>query len=111
VGLVLFIAFGRGKPIPKYEAEISRLETINSSLEFDNTMLMVENEASKKKLNDLDDALLVLTDELETTQSVIDFLTKIRENGKSNYVNQLPDDAVAGEIAEYLKRRKAKRGS
>jgi len=108
VGLALFIAFGRTKPIEKYEGEIATLTTLNEGLETQNSRLFNENVASNKREEILDEIMLSLTEELANGKSVIEYLIKLKENGKTDYVNELSDDAIPVEFTAYLKRRAGK---
>jgi len=106
VGLALFIIFGRTKPIPKYEAEIATLETLNESLISDVDDLTKENKDSEKRYNKLDAKYRLTMIDLLLSDDIIKRLQAKRPtNGKSPYVDSLSDDAIIGEFTGYFERR------
>tara|TARA_R110000868_G_scaffold145027_1_gene364853 strand:- start:2568 stop:2963 length:396 start_codon:yes stop_codon:yes gene_type:complete len=109
VALVLFIAFGRNKPVEKYEAEIATLTTINDVLEKDNVKFSKLNKESAKKYDKLDAAYKRTIIDLALSNDELDRLKKLRPtDGKSDYVDGLSDDAIIGEFTGYLQRRTKK---
>jgi len=106
VGLVLFVAFGRTKPIEDYEAEIATLETLNKGLESDIEDLDEDNKASYIRYMILDKEYTLTVRDLEESDEIIKRLTQKRPtNGKSPYVDSLSDDAIIGEFTGYFERR------
>ena len=106
VGLVLFVAFGRTKPIEDYEAQIATLETLNKGLESDIEDLDEDNKASYIRYMILDKEYTLTVRDLEESDEIIKRLTQKRPtNGKSPYADSLSDDAIIGEFTEYFERR------
>jgi len=106
VALVLFIAFGRNKPVEKYEAEIATLTTINDVLEKDNIKFSKSNKESEKRYKKLDAEHRLTMIDLVRSNEELDRLKKLRPtDGKSDYVDGLSDDAIIGEFTGYLQRR------
>jgi len=106
VVLVLFIAFGRTKPIEEYDTEIATLKTENTGLVDDNKALRFENTISNERYNDLDKEYNITLEDLKTSDDIIARLRAKRpKNGKSNYVDNLSDDAIIGEFTKYFERR------
>ena len=106
VGLVLFVAFGRTKPIEEYDAEIATLKTLNIGLENSVVKLTNENTASKDRFDELDEEYTITVEELvESNKTIKRLQTKRPTNGKSPYVDSLSDNAIIGEYTEYFKRR------
>ena len=106
VALVLSIAFGRTKPIEKYEAEIATLTTLNVGLAEDVKQLTLVNNNSKMRFSQLDkEYKLNLADLIESDKIIERLKTKRQTNGKSDYVDSLSDDAIIGEFTGYFERR------
>ena len=106
VALVLFIAFGRTKPIEEYDAEIATLKTENKGLISDVDRLEKDNKDSDKRYKQLTKEYAITMSDLIESDKIIKRLTEKRPtNGKSPYVDSLSDDAIIGEYTEYFKRR------
>lgn len=106
VALILFVAFGRTKPIEEYEGEIATLKTENLNIAEDNKRLSKVNEESIIRYKTLDKEYKLTLDDLKTSDEIIARLrTKRPTNGKSNYVDSLSDDAIIGEFTRYFERR------
>lgn len=106
VGLALFVAFGRTKPIEKYEAEIATLETLNKGLILDIVGLTKLNSESEDRYKKLDRDYVATVEDLEESNATIKRLQNKRPtNGKSPYVDSLSDDAIIGEFTGYFERR------
>ena len=106
--LALFIAFGRTKPIPMYEAEIATLQTKNEQLESENESLSKEKDELDDDIAVFDENLTKVSDELAKSKSEIARL-KRKRNEIPDSVDKLPDDSIAVELTKYLQRRKDKR--
>tara|TARA_R110000868_G_scaffold176916_3_gene414957 strand:+ start:34707 stop:35075 length:369 start_codon:yes stop_codon:yes gene_type:complete len=104
VVLVLFIIFGRTKPIPKYEAEIATLTTINVGLEKDNVELIKTKANDDKAIAKYDENLIKVSKELISSKAEINRLNK-RRNEIPNYVNGLGNDALIGIFTNQVKRK------
>ena len=105
VALVLFVIFGRTKPIEKYETEIATLTTINVGLISDNEELIKTKESDNKAIAKYDENLIIISKELISSKAEIKRLNEVRDE-IPNFVDGLSDDAVTGELTEYLERRK-----
>jgi len=106
IGLTLFIAFGRTKPINKYEAEIATLETMNKGLTSDIEDLTNSNAESKKRYEMLDKDYIATVKDLEESDALLKRLQAKRPtNGKNPYIDSLSDDAIIGEFTKYFERR------
>lgn len=104
VALVLFVIFGRTKPIPKYEAEIATLTTINIGLTDENDELANAKEEYDDDIILFNENLTKVSKKLVDSQAEIERLNRVR-NEIPNTVNELPDVAIAGEFSGYLIRR------
>jgi cell division protein FtsB len=104
IGLVLFIAFGRSKPIPKYEAEIATLTTMNSILEGEIMDLAEDKYNSDETIAKYTKELDELSNELAKSKREIIRLKKQRDE-IPDFIRNLPNDSVAGEFTRYLQRR------
>jgi len=104
VALVLFVIFGRTKPIPKYEAEIATLTTLNNTLLVDNKSLVKTKAKDDDDIAKYDENLIKVSKELIKSKDEIKRLNRVR-HAIPNTVADLPNDSVAGEFTDYLQRR------
>jgi len=109
VVLILFIVFGRTKPIEEYDAEIATLTTINIGLEEKNEELSGIKDGYDEDIAKYDEDLTKVSKELLISNAEIKRLNGLRD-GIPNFVGELPNDSVAGEFTRYLQRR-TKRGT
>ena len=99
-----FIIFHESPIIERYQSEIATLKTKNEQLVIDFENLQKEKEISKKITEQLDKGLTNITKELKSVNYEIYILNKNR-NKKEPFVNNLPNDSIAGEFTKYLQRR------
>ena len=102
--LVYFLVFHESPIIERYQSEIATLKTKNEQLVIDFENLQKEKETSKKITEQLDKGLDNITKELKSVNYEIYILNKNR-NKKEPFVNNLPNDSIAGEFTKYLQRR------
>lgn len=102
--LVYFLVFHESPIIERYQSEIATLKTKNEQLVTDFENLQKEKEISKKITEQLDKGLNNINKELKSVNYEIYILNKNR-NKKEPFVNNLPNDSIAGEFTKYLQRR------
>lgn len=102
--LVYFLVFHESPVIERYQSEIATLKTKNEQLVTDFENLQKEKEISKKITEQLDKGLNNINKELKSVNYEIYILNKNR-NKKEPFVNNLPNDSIAGEFTKYLQRR------
>jgi len=102
--LVYFLVFHESPIIERYQSEIATLKTKNEQLITDFENLQKEKEISKKITEQLDKGLNNINKELKSVNYEIYILNKNR-NKKEPFVNNLPNDSIAGEFTKYLQRR------
>jgi len=102
--LVYFLVFHESPIIERYQSEIATLKTKNEQLVTDFENLQKEKEISKKITEQLDKGLNNINKELKSVNYEIYILNKNRDK-KEPFVNNLPNDSIAGEFTKYLQRR------
>lgn len=102
--LVYFLVFHESSIIERYQSEIATLTTKNEQLATDFENLQKEKDKSKKITEKLDKSLDNINKELKSVNYEIYILNKNR-NKKEPFVNNLPNDSIAGEFTKYLQRR------
>lgn len=99
-----FMLFAKPSDVKEYEAEISRLKTLNEVLASDNNELTLINIESNKRISKLDSLSLISDKKIKKLDHELRNIEKYREEVRTD-VRALPHDSVAGELTKYLQRR------